>query len=439
MIRYPLATRRWLSATLASLLAVGGCAAATADSSRLPNIIVILADDLGKPDISLCGGWVDTPHIDRMAGEGMTLTDFHSNSSVCSPTRAAFLTGRYQQRVGIVDVLVGKQNPEHGLPPETTTIAEVLQKNGYATGLIGKWHLGYRDHHNPVNHGFDEYYGFLSGGADYHVHKGWRDGLKVVEPSGYSTDIITDKSVDFIKRHKDKPFFLYVAHQTPHNPYQTRADVPESRQKDWKQNRVDDINRPRYQQLIKDLDASVGTILDTLKDSGLADNTLVFFWSDNGDVRMAPVERPMRGGKFSQYEGGHRVPAVAWWPGHIDAGTKSAELLAGFDLFPTLTDIAGISDGIPAKLDGSSAKDVLLEQKPFSAASRDLFFGYEPKLGTAMRRGNLKMIVKEDDVQLYDLKADPMEATNLVSQHPEIAKSMREAIERFKQTVVPES
>jgi arylsulfatase A len=404
---------------------------------RKPNIIVILADDLGGRDMKLYDGWTGMPRIEKMARDGMTFTDFHSNSSVCSPTRAAFLTGRYQQRVGIVDVIVGAKEPDQGIPASAPTIAEVFQKNGYATALFGKWHCGYEDKFNPVHHGFDEFVGLLNGAADYHQHGAWRNGLKQKDVKGYSTDIITEKSVDFIQRNKDKPFFLYVAHQTPHNPYQTRTDTPENRKEDWKQNRVSEENRPRYQEMLKDLDDGVGKILDTVTKEGLAENTLVFFWSDNGDVGMSPVKGSLRGTKFGHYEGGHRVPAVAWWPGKIEAGTKSEAFLLGFDLFPTFTDIAGISGGNPDNLDGTSFKDHLMKQADFPG--RDIFFGYEPKLGTAMRRGDWKMIVKGEDVQLYNLKKDLGETTNVSSENPDVTESMRKAIERFKQTVVPGS
>ena len=423
---------------LAIVLGVSALFPAAAESTR-PNFIVILADDLGCPDISLYDGWVETPNIDRMAREGMKFTDFHSNSSVCSPTRAAFLTGRYQQRYGIVDVRVEEVGRDGGLPDGAVTLPEVLKKNGYATALFGKWHLGYHDRDNPVNHGFDEFIGFLGGATDYHKHTGWRNGLSREHVSGYSTDIITTKSVDFIQRHKNGPFFLYVAHQTPHNPYQTREDTPDKRPDGWKQNRIDEINRPRYRQMVKDLDDSVGAILDAVRTSGLAENTLVFFFSDNGDVRMSPVERKMRGGKFSQYEGGHRVPAVAWWPGKIPSGGTSDAVLAGFDLFPTFTDIAGLVQDVPGNLDGSSAKAVLLENKPFPAAGRDLFFGYEPKLGTALRRGEWKMILKDGEMELYNLAKDPKEETNVADGNKETVASMREAVEAFKKTVVPGS
>jgi len=412
-------------------------ASLVASNARPPNIVVILADDLGCRDLKLYDGWVETPRIEQMAREGLTFTDFHANSSVCSPTRAAFLTGRYQQRVGIVDVIVGSREPDQGIPASTPTLGQVFQKNGYATGLFGKWHCGYPDKFNPVHHGFDEFVGLLNGAADYHRHGSWRNGLKREDVKGYSTDIITDRSVDFIKRHKDRPFFLYVSHQTPHNPYQTRADTPENRKEGWKENRVGEENRPRYREMVQDLDDSVGKILDTLHEAGLADDTLVFFWSDNGDVGMSPVERRLRGTKFGHYEGGHRIPAVAWWPGKIKAGTTSDALLLGFDLFPTFIEIAGLSENAPGNLDGTSARGHLLEGTPFP--DRDLFFGYEPKLGTAMRRGKWKMIVKGEDVQLFDLERDLKETTNITSENPAVTTSMREAIERFRETVVPGS
>ena len=248
---------------------------------------------------------------------------------------------------------------------------------------------------------------------------------------GYSTDIITDKSVDFIQRHKDQPFFLYVAHQTPHNPYQTRADTPENRKEDWKQNRVGDENRPRYREMLKDLDDSVGKILDTLSEWGWPRTR----WCSCRTTATwdEPEGSGVRGGKFSQYEGGHRVPAVAWWPGKIKAGTSPMRCS------PAST-CSRPSPRSPRsrRQSGQSRRDQL--QGPPSRArlpDRDIFFGYEPKLGTAMRRGDWKMIVKGDDVQLYNLKNDPKETTNVAAEHPEIAGSMRQAIERFRTNVTP--
>jgi len=419
------------------LATIACLASPTFAKDQPPNIIVILADDLGMRDMALYDGWVELPRIETMAEQGMTFTDFHTNSSVCSPTRAAFYTGRYQQRVGIADVIVGSRESDSGLPADLPTLGKIFQKNGYATGLFGKWHVGFQDEYNPVHHGFDEFIGLLNGAGDYHVNKNWRNGLEPFTMRGYATDKITEDSVDFIERHKEEPFFLTVSHQTPHNPYQTRADTPENRKEGWRQNRVSDENRPRYIEMLKDLDDSVGAILDQLKASGLADNTLVFFLSDNGDVGMSPVERKLRGTKFGHYEGGHRVPAVAWWPGKIPAGKESDAFLLGFDLFPTFTEIAGFYEDNPVNLDGRSFADHLQEQAP--VPDRDIFFGYEPKLGTAMRRGKWKMILKEDNVQLYNLETDLKETTNVVAENPEVTASMRAAIKQFKATVVPGS
>ena len=410
----------------------------TAFGDRPVNIVIILADDLGCCDMAMYEGWIKTPRIEQMARQGMHFTDFHTNSSVCSPTRAALLTGRYQQRVGIVDVIVGNREPESGILPSVPTLPRVFKENGYATALFGKWHCGYQDQYNPVHHGFDEFVGFLNGASDFHQHGGWYVGRERKTVPGYSTHIITDRSVDFIKRNKDQPFFLYVSHAAVHNPYQTDADTPDNRDKDAKPNRINAENRAKYKWMLEDLDKGVGRILDTLNELNLAENTLVMFLSDNGAVGMSPNEfRMFRGGKFSHYEGGHRVPAVAWWPGKIKAGGQTDKLIVGFDLFPTFTDIAGLSKSNPKKLDGRSFKSHLLEEKGFP--DRDIFFGYEPKLGTAMRRGHWKMIVKEDKLQLFNLKDDPQETTNVSDQHSELSRSMKQAIDRFKTEVTPGS
>ncbi|MEM9346107.1 MAG: sulfatase-like hydrolase/transferase [Planctomycetota bacterium] len=410
-----------------------------AADDRPPNIVVILADDLGLRDMAMYDGWIETPRLEQMAKEGVRFNDFHTNSSVCSPTRVAFLTGRYQQRLGIVDVIVGNREPDSGILPSVPTIPRVFKDNGYATALFGKWHCGYQDKYNPIHHGFDEFIGFLTGGTDFHRYGSWRNGLEKAEGiAGYTTHVLTDLSVDFIKRNKEDPFFLYVSHAAVHNPYQTPADTPQNRDPNHPKNAVNDINRSKYKVMLEELDKGVGQILDTLKEQGIAENTFVFFFSDNGAVGMSPKEyHHWRGGKFSQYEGGHRVPAIAWWPGAIKPGQVSDELILGFDLFPTFTEIAGISQSNPGNLDGTSFMSYVVEQADFP--DRDVFFGYEPKLGTAMRRGNWKMIIKGDGIELYNLKDDQKEANNTIDDHPEVAKSMKQAIEEFKATVTPGS
>ena len=407
--------------------------AQTSDAKR-PNIIVIMADDLGYGDTSAYGGWVKTPCLERMAAEGLRFTDFHTNSSVCSPTRAAFMTGRYQQRDGIVDVIVGNRD-KHGLSPKEKTIPRLMKDAGYKTALFGKWHLGKQTEFNPTHHGFDHFTGYLIGAADYHNHKNsWYDGTKKKDQQGYTTHLITDMSVDFIKNNKSKPFFLLVAHEAVHLPFQTPEDTPEKRKpipkgERWNPKRI----RPKYKIMLEEMDKGIGKILDTLNDCKIAKNTLVFFFSDNGAIG-AGSNKPFRGGKFSHYEGGHRVPAIAWWPGKIKKATLTNQLAMGTDLLPTFLDICQLDVPQNRRLDGMSIKPVLLEQAELP--QRQVFFGYEPKLGTAMRDGNWKMIVSQKrGVELYDLKSDIGEKNNVVGDHPEQAGKMKEAIERWKKQV----
>ena len=406
----------------------------TQKKKTVPNIVLILADDLGCGDTSLYDGWIETPRIDQMAREGVRFTDFHSNSSVCSPTRAAFLTGRYQQRVGIVDV-IARHLDTPGLEATELTISKLMKQNGYRTALFGKWHLGSEPRHNPTHHGFDEFIGFLPGGCDYHRHRDWLDGTQFKEQKGYSTHIITDKSVDFIRRNTDNPFFLYVSHQAVHNFYQIPSDPPGTRGRDIPLHGED--ARARYKIMLQDLDKGVGKILDTLKELDLDENTLVFFLSDNGAVRMGTNVRPYRGGKFSNYEGGHRIPAVARWPGRIKAGWTSDELIVGMDLLPTVMDIVGVDISKQRKFDGISIKDHLLGQADMP--DRRVFFGYEPKLGTAMRDGDWKMQTKGDVIELYDLSNDIKETTNIADAYPKRTAEMKAAIEKWKLEVTPKT
>jgi len=397
------------------------------------NVIIILADDLGCGDMSLYNGWIQTPRLDQMAREGVRFTDFHSNGSVCSPSRAALMTGRYQQRVGIVDV-IARQLETPGLDSAELTIPRLMKQNGYRTALFGKWHLGDKPENNPTKHGFDEFIGFLPGGCDYLSHQDWFDGTGIKNQEGYSTHIITGKSVDFIKRNKDNPFFLYVAHQAVHNYYQIPSDTPGTRGRDIPLS--GEVAQARYKIMLEDLDNSVGEILDALRECHLEEKTFVFFFSDNGDVRMSPTERPYRGGKFSNYEGGHRVPAIARWPGRIKADWTSDELTVGMDLLPTIMDMVGTDIPKQRKIDGITIKDHLLKQTDLP--DRQVFFGYEPKLGTAMRDGAWKMQTKGDVVELYDLSIDIRETTNVADKFPGRTRMMKEAIGKWKLEVAAE-
>jgi arylsulfatase A-like enzyme len=360
-----------------------------------------------------------------MAAEGLTFTDFHTNSSVCSPTRAGLLTGRYQQRVGIVDV-VARHLDTPGLDPSELTIPRLMKRGGYRTALFGKWHLGTEPKFNPIHHGFDEFRGYLDGYVDYHVHKNsWHNGLQKEDQPGYSTHLITRNAVQFIEGNVTQPFFLFVAHEAVHLPFQTPDDTPENRKpipksERWSRQRI----RPKYKIMLEEMDKGVGEILDTVQRTGMADRTFVFFLSDNGAIG-AGSNKPFRGGKFSHYEGGHRVPAIAWWPGRIKAGSRTDQLAMGMDLLPTIMELVGIEVAAKRKLDGISLGGLLLDAD--ALPHRQVFFGYEPKLGTAMRDGDWKMIVKSEKVELYDLSKDIGETTNLASTRPERAESMRTA------------
>jgi arylsulfatase A-like enzyme len=418
-------------AGLAILLATTARPAAEAR----PNVIVILADDLGYGDTSLFDGWVKTPQIERLASEGLTFTDFHTNSSVCSPTRAAFLTGRYQQRVGIIDV-IARHLDTPGLETTELTIPRLMKQNGYRTALFGKWHLGTEPRQNPIHHGFDEFVGYLNGAADYHNHRDWYNGLERRDIKGYTTHLITDHAVHFIQENKARPFFLYVAHEAVHLPFQTPADTMENRPKEkltsremWDPNRI----RPKYKIMLEEMDKGVGQILDTVRSEGIAENTFIFFFSDNGAIGAGGSNKPFRGGKFSNYEGGHRVPAIAWWPGRIAADTTSDATTMAMDLLPTIMDFAGIAVPNSRKLDGTSMAELILNKADFP--DRQLFFGYEPKLGTAMRDGHWKMQTKGDVVELYDLSKDIKESINVADKYPKRAEEMKAAIEKWKREV----
>ncbi|MCP5520789.1 MAG: sulfatase-like hydrolase/transferase [Verrucomicrobiales bacterium] len=419
-------------------LLLGSAPAAVPETAARPNVIVILADDLGYGDTSLFDGWVQTPQLERLAAEGLTFTDFHTNSSVCSPTRAAFLTGRYQQRVGIIDVIASHLDTP-GLEPTELTIPRLLKQAGYRTALFGKWHLGPEPRHNPIHHGFDEFVGYLAGATDYHDHRDWYNGLERREIKGYATHLITDHAVRFIQENKAGPFFLYVAHQAVHLPFQTADDTVENRPKEkltpeqmWDPNRI----RPKYKIMLEEMDRGIGRIVDTVRKEGIAENTFIFFFSDNGAILAGGSNQPFRGGKFSNYEGGHRVPAIAWWPGRIAAGATTAATVMAMDLLPTIMDFTGVTVPKTRRLDGMSLANLMLHGADFP--DRQLFWGYEPKLGTAMRDGQWKLLTKGDVAELYDLSRDIAERTNVADQHPERTRQMRDAIERWKQEVLPE-
>ncbi|MDF1860601.1 MAG: sulfatase-like hydrolase/transferase [Verrucomicrobiales bacterium] len=437
------------------------CFIPLSDAADQPNFIVIMVDDMGYEGVSCFGNpYFQTPEIDRLAQEGMRLTDFHSSGTVCSPTRAGLLTGRYQQRAGIEAVIHPvSDHPEHrkGLQLAETTFAESLKAAGYTTGLIGKWHQGYpvnSDDFHPQNHGFDEFFGYHSGNIDFVSHVGdhyehdWWHGRTETPEEGYSTHLINEYADDFVRRHaKEKePFCLYVAHEAIHNPVQVPGD-PVRRTLDnwvrWKWREVSEEERiEKYKGMTLPIDEGVGQLRKTILELGIEKNTFVLFFSDNGASGDFPSGSPrFRGNKGSVYEGGHKVPAIAWWPGIIQKGSVSDQTLLSLDVMPTLLSLAGAKVP-PQPLDGLDLSKLLINSATLSP--RPLFWASLSNGGNrseAMREGPWKLVVlhpkarpgtfENETVELYRLDRDPSESVNLAGKHPDQAASMLEHLKQW--------
>ncbi len=416
--------------TLALALSLIGCAAQSGPDDPPPNFVIILADDMGYGDSSVYDGWIETPQLERMAREGLTFTDFHSSGTVCSPTRAGLLTGLYQQRVGVPGVI--NADPKHathasGLTVEHTTFAELLRDAGYRTAVFGKWHLGYTTEFGPLRHGFEEFRGFVSGNIDYQSHYDrmgtfdWWVGEEKRDEPGYLTHLLTRHAVDYIGRHKDEPFCLYLPHGAVHSPIQgptSPAIRGPNRQK--KDGRARDVV---VREMMAALDEHVGAVLDALEAQGVADRTLVIFLSDNGGAGHMRND-PLRGRKGTVWEGGHRVPAIAWWPGRIGGGGESDQLCISLDLMPTMLGLAGVD---APKSDGISLEPALAGQ---SLGERQLFWK-----GVAMRDGPWKLIRRGGKSQLYDLSNDIGERRDVAAAHPERVDAMSARLDAWRRDV----
>lgn len=413
---------------------------------RKPNIVLIMADDLGYGDLSCFGSeTIQTPVIDSLAGNGVIFTDFHANGPVCTPTRAALVTGRYQQRAGLEGVIYVKgETRQTGLDPESHhSLAKSLKQAGYATGIYGKWHLGYQTDFNPIHHGFDHFRGYVSGNVDYHSHvdnsgvADWWDGLELVPEDGYVTDLVNRHAVRFIEDHQDEPFFLYVAHEAPHWPYQGRKDKAErcvggTSGVDFQARGSRPDYEAAYKEMIEAMDEGTGWILDKLRELRLEEDTLVLFCSDNGAEGAVGSVGCLRGRKGSVYEGGHRVPAVAAWPGRIQPGTRSAATVLSMDLLPTCLRLASHDAPVPQPLDGIDISPALLRQE--ALPERDTFWRYRG--AAAIRRGQWKLVRSADGTELFDLEADLSESRDLSSDQPAVAAELSTALAAWEQDVL---
>ncbi|MBT3469417.1 MAG: sulfatase-like hydrolase/transferase [Opitutales bacterium] len=431
-----------------------------------PNIIIIMVDDMGfaGPSIAPYGNpHYQTPGMDQLAREGLRFSDFHSSGPVCSPTRAGLLTGRYQQRVGVEAVIHPLPgHPEHlkGLHKSEVTFAELFKTEGYSTGIVGKWHLGYPEEtpeYHPENHGFDYFRGYHSGNIDYINHWGdhyehdWWHGKKETEEEGYTTHLINKYALEFIDQNKDKPFCLYVAHESPHSPVQGPND-PIQRGPGMA-TRITS-HEEAMKQMILEMDKGVAQIHDKVIELGLHKNTFILFFSDNGHAPGTATGSPRyRDHKGSVYEGGHRVPAIAWWPGKIAPDEQTDALGISIDVMPTILSIAGIEKPKDRSLDGVDLSSAIFDQKPLP--QRPLYWGYLSNNGArseAMRDGPWKLVVLHPDapegtyenekVELYRLDRDPGEKTDLATREPEQTAKMLEQLQSWladtKRTQTPQ-
>ena len=408
-----------------------------------PNFVFILADDLGYADLGCYGGRSKcSPSLDRMAKEGLRFTQGYANSSVCSPTRFALMTGRWQHRLrGGADEPIrsgaARGDARLGLPPAHPTLPSLLRDAGYATALAGKWHLGYPPHFGPRKSGYQEFFGALSGAVDYFTHKdtsGVHDLYEnetEVHRKGYLTDLISENSISFIKKNKANPFFLSVHYNAPHWPWETRADEDEAKRIE-KIYHFDGGSVPTYLTMIKQMDEGIGRILGALKNLKIDRNTVVVFTSDNGGERFSDTW-PLVGKKMDLLEGGIRVPYIVRWPAKVKAGGVTAQHAVTMDWVATILDIAKVLPSKDYPLDGKSLLPVL--QKPKKTFERDLFWKMLFRNQKAMRSGDWKFLSVEGDDFLFNLAKDERERANYAKRDPKRLASMREKYLAWEETI----
>lgn len=405
-------------------------------SQKRPNVVFILVDDMGYGDIGSYGVTdIRTPHLDRLAREGVRLTDFYANGPVCTPTRAAFVTGRYQQRVGL-EWAIWPGVKEAGLPASETSIARMLKGNGYATALFGKWHLGYKPEFGPVAHGFDEFFGILSGNVDHYSHREENgepdlyENTRPVEQAGYMTDLITARSVAFIDQHKGDPFFTYVAYNSVHWPFQPPDAPSDIRTREtWYAG-----TRAGYVRMLESIDAGVGRILAALDRHDLTRDTLVIFTNDNGGERLSR-NAPLFHRKGTLWEGGIRVPCLLRWPARLPAGVSSGVPAMTMDMTATILAATGTAPPAGRTLDGINLLPVLLGQQ--SPSERTLFWRItrDERKQKAARRGRWKYLRDGTIDLLYDLQTDIGERHDVGSANPQVLAELRKLLRQWEQEV----
>ncbi|MDW7692907.1 sulfatase [Flammeovirgaceae bacterium SG7u.111] len=442
------------------LIAIVGCilflnSCISEKNYEKPNFVIIFTDDQGYQDLGCFGSpTIQSPNLDRMAAEGVRLTSFYVGAPLCTPSRAALMTGSYPTRIDMaegVDFPVLLDADPKGLNPNEITIAEVLKSVGYKTGMFGKWHLGDQPEFLPTTQGFDEFFGlpYSYDISPFHLNnKKYNfsplpllEGEKVIEINpdcDYLTKRITERAVRFIEENKDDPFFLYIPHPSPHRPIYVSPDflgeAPDSikSQLEKEEGYIAYAARDKlYKYAINEIDWSVGQVLDALKRNGIDENTVVFFTSDNGPVKGSA--KPLRGRKGSAYEGGVREPAIMRWPGKISAGQVNDELLTAMDILPTFANLAGAKAPDDRVIDGKDIWEVLVNNKK---SPRKAFFYHQRKELKAVRTGQWKLHVEGDDpMALYNLGNDISEKNNVLEGNQDMADEMLSYIKEFKKDI----
>ncbi len=414
---------------------------------RPPNIVFIVADDLGFADLGCYGGRVPvSPVLDRLAAGGLRLTQGYANSPVCSPTRFALMTARYQYRLrGAAEEPINSRSRGSttlGLPPEHPTLASLLKAAGYRTALIGKWHLGYPPAFSPLRSGYEEFFGPMSGGVDYFSHcdsRGTHDlwlGEEEHREEGYLTDLISRRAVDWIGRVAPggAPFFLSVHYTAPHWPWETRDDAALAAEVRDNLFHLHGGNIHTYRRMIEHMDEGIGAIMAALEAQGVARDTLVVFTSDNGGERFSD-NWPLVGGKMDLTEGGIRVPWIAHWPEVIATGRVSEQLCMTMDWSATLLDAAGVAPDLAYPLDGVSLLPVLHD--PAHTFERPLHWRMNHRGQRALRRGRWKYLKVDGHEYLFDLPADERERANRAPREPARLDAMRADWDAWNATMPP--
>lgn len=430
--------REFVATTLAAILAAP---ILSQTQSRRPNIVFILADDMGFGDLS-CYGRPDykTPNLDRLASEGIRFTNAYAAAPVCTPTRVSFLTGRYPARlpVGLEEPITERSDLSDeklkatGIPLEHPTVASLIKAAGYDTALVGKWHLGYLPYFSPIKAGFDEFFGHMSGAVDHFSHKDMTNSNDLfedespIERSGYLTDLLTERAVEYIKRKRTKPFYLSLHYNAPHWPWEGPNDQAVSQAIGYSPAGFRGGGSLRtYGEMMKSLDAGVGRVLDALRTTGLEKNTLVIFTSDNGGERYS-YNWPFRGEKMDLHEGGVRVPAIVRWPGVTSAGVSDQPVIT-MDWTATMVATAGGKADTAYPFDGEDLTDVFRGKRPMF----DRSFYWRTKKQGAMRQGKWKYIREGKDEFLYDLSVDEHEQADFKQANKQTLDRLRDSFDKW--------